>query len=136
MAKRRPSGDGLVRQRDDGRWEGRIVIGHKDNGDSIFRYMSAKTQTALMEKLHRSIDEYDGVDLTEQSRMSLGEWLDIWLEECAEPSLRPSTLKGYRSYIEKKLKPHLGQKQISKITTADVQKLYRKLQKEGGESGR
>ena len=79
MAKRRPSGDGLVRQRDDGRWEGRIVIGHKDNGDSIFRYMSAKTQKELLDKLHRSIEEYDGVDLTEQSRMTLGEWLDIWL---------------------------------------------------------
>ena len=38
MAKRRPSGDGMVRKRDDGRWEGRIVVGHKDNGDSIFRY--------------------------------------------------------------------------------------------------
>ena len=25
MAKRRPSGDGMVRKRDDGRWEGRIV---------------------------------------------------------------------------------------------------------------
>ena len=37
MAKRRPSGDGMVRKRDDGRWEGRIVVGHKDNGDSIFR---------------------------------------------------------------------------------------------------
>ena len=135
MAKRRPSGDGLVRQRDDGRWEGRIVIGHKDNGDSIFRYMSAKNQKELLDKLHRSIDEYDGVDLTEQSRMTLGEWLDIWLVECAEPSLRPSTLKGYRTYVERKLKPHLGQKQISKITTADVQKLYRKLQKEGSESG-
>ena len=135
MAKRRPAGDGLVRQRDDGRWEGRIVIGHKDNGDSIFRYMSAKTQKELLDKLHRSIEEYDGVDLTEQSRMTLGEWLDIWLTECAEPSLRPSTLKGYRAYVERKLKPHLGQKQISKITTADVQKLYRKLQKEGGESG-
>ena len=135
MAKRRPSGDGLVRQRDDGRWEGRIVVGHKDNGDSIFRYMSARTQKELLDKLHRSIDEYDGVDLTEQSRMTLGEWLDIWLVECAEPSLRPSTLKGYRGYVERKLKPHLGQKQISKITTADVQKLYRKLQKEGGGSG-
>ncbi len=33
MAKRRPSGDGMVRQRDDGRWEGRIVVGHKGNGD-------------------------------------------------------------------------------------------------------
>ena len=32
MAKRRPSGDGMVRKREDGRWEGRIVIGHKENG--------------------------------------------------------------------------------------------------------
>ena len=44
MAKRRPSGDGMVRKRDDGRWEGRIVVGHKENGDSIFHYVSAKTQ--------------------------------------------------------------------------------------------
>lgn len=29
MSKRRPSGDGMVRKKDDGRWEGRIVIGHK-----------------------------------------------------------------------------------------------------------
>ena len=29
MAKRRPSGDGMVRKREDGRWEGRIVVGHK-----------------------------------------------------------------------------------------------------------
>ena len=36
MAKRRPSGDGMVRKRDGGRWEGRIVVGHKENGDSIF----------------------------------------------------------------------------------------------------
>ncbi len=41
MAKRRPSGDGMVRKRDDGRWEGRIVVGHKENGDSIFRYVYA-----------------------------------------------------------------------------------------------
>ena len=91
MAKRRPSGDGMVRKRDDGRWEGRIVVGHKENGDSIFHYVSAKTQKALMEKLHRCIGEYDGAELTEDCRMTLGEWLDIWLRECAEPSVRPST---------------------------------------------
>ncbi len=47
MAKRRPSGDGMVRRRDDGRWEGRIVVGHKENGDSIFRYVYAPTQKEL-----------------------------------------------------------------------------------------
>ena len=44
MGKRRPSGDGMVRKREDGRWEGRIVIGHKENGDPIFRYLSAGSQ--------------------------------------------------------------------------------------------
>ena len=135
MAKRRPSGDGMVRKRDDGRWEGRIVVGHKENGDSIFHYVSAKTQKALMEKMHRCIVEYDGAELTEDSRMTLGEWLDIWLRECAEPSVRPSTYKGYRGYAERNIKPSLGSKQISKVTAADVQTLYRKLQREGGVGG-
>ena len=135
MAKRRPSGDGMVRKRDDGRWEARIVVGHKENGDSIFHYMSAKTQKALMEKLHRSIDEYDGAELTEQSRMTLCEWLDIWLEECAAPAVRPKTLTGYRRYVENNIKPYLGDKQICKVTTADVQSLYRKLQREGSVEG-
>ena len=135
MAKRRPSGDGMVRKRDDGRWEGRIVVGHKENGDSIFHYVSAKTQKALMEKMHRCIVEYDGAELTEDSRMTLGEWLDIWLKECAELSVRPSTYKGYRGYAERNIKPFLGSKQISKVTAADVQTLYRKLQREGGVDG-
>ena len=135
MAKRRPSGDGMVRKRDDGRWEGRIVVGHKENGDSIFHYVSAKMQKALMEKMHRCIVEYDGAELTEDSRMTLGEWLDIWLRECAEPSVRPSTYAGYCGYAERSLKPYLGSKQISKVTAADVQTLYRKLQREGGVDG-
>ena len=56
MAKRRPSGDGMVRKRDDGRWEGRIVVGRKENGDSIFRYVYAPTQKELSTKLRQHID--------------------------------------------------------------------------------
>ena len=81
MAKRRPSGDGMVRKREDGRWEGRIVIGHKDSGEPIFRYVSAKTQKDLLKKLHQNIEEYRDVNLCEDSKMSLREWLDRWLEE-------------------------------------------------------
>ena len=48
MSKRRPSGDGMVRKREDGRWEGRIVVGHKQNGEPIFRYVLARTQKELL----------------------------------------------------------------------------------------
>ena len=69
MAKRRPAGDGMVRKREDGRWEGRIVVGHKSNGDSIFRYISAPTQKELSAKLRQLTEAYKGVDLTEESNM-------------------------------------------------------------------
>ena len=71
MAKRRPAGDGMVRKREDGRWEGRIVVGHKSNGDSIFRYISAPTQKELSAKLRQLTEAYKGVDLAEESNMAL-----------------------------------------------------------------
>ena len=131
MGKRRPSGDGMVRKRDDGRWEGRIVVGHKANGDPIFRHVYAKTQKALTEKLHQSIECYQDVELTEDSRMTLGEWLDRWLAEYKDGTIRPGTLENYRNYIENYIKPQLGGKQVSLITTQDVQRMYRRLRSGG-----
>ena len=67
MAKRRPAGDGMVRKREDGRWEGRIVVGHKKNGAPIFQHAYAHTQKELTEKLHQNIERYQDVELTEDT---------------------------------------------------------------------
>ena len=131
MAKRRPSGDGMVRKRDDGRWEGRIVVGHKKNGDSIFRYISAPTQKELSAKLRQLTEAYKGIDLTEESNMTLSVWLDKWLDEYMSATLRPSTLNGYHRSLELHIKPHLGAKPLAKITAADLRSLYRTLQETG-----
>ncbi|MCC2259639.1 site-specific integrase [Intestinimonas aquisgranensis] len=84
-----------------------------------------------MKKLHQNIEEYRDVDLSENSKMPLGQWLDRWLEEYAAPSVRSSTLEGYRGYIERNIKPYLGDKPVGKVTREDVQKLHRELQKNG-----
>ena len=131
MAKRRPAGDGMVRRRDDGRWEGRIVIGHRENGEPLFRHVYAKTQKALLDKLHQNIECYRDVELTEDSRMTLGQWLDRWLAEYKAGTVRPGTLKSYRCYIEYYIKPQLGDKQISLISRQDIQRMYRRLKTEG-----
>lgn len=131
MAKRRPSGEGMIRQKKKGQWEGRIVVGHKENGDPIFRYVYAKTQKELIAKLHYKIDEFRDAELTENSNMMLGEWLDKWIDEYMTGTIRESTLDGYKTYVEKYIKPALGNKQIAFITTADVQKFYNNLRKNG-----
>ena len=130
MARRRPSGDGMVRKRDDGRWEGRIVVGHKEDGDSIFRYLYAGTQKELTAKLRQSIDIYQGVDLTERSRMTLAEWLEQWLGQMSS-TLRPGTLEHYRRDMKNHVVPYLGKKMLSQVTAADLRKLYDTLKKSG-----
>ena len=131
MGKRRPSGDGMVRKRGDGRWEGRIVVGHKESGDPIFCYVDGKTQKELLEKLHRSITVYDGAELIEDGKLPLGEWLDRWLDEYVAGTVRESTLSSHKNNVELYSKPQLGDKKISAITTEDVQKMYTKLKKSG-----
>ena len=97
MAKRRPSGDGMVRKREDGRWEGRIVVGHKQNGEPIFRYVLAKTQKELLDKLHRDLEAFQDVELTEDSRMTLGEWLERWMEDYGAAYAATSNSSGATS---------------------------------------
>ena len=131
MANKRPDGDGLVRKRSDGRWEGRIVVGHKDDGKPIYRSVFAKTQKELMEKLHRSIETFRDVELKENSNLTLSEWLDKWLDERMRFTVRESTLDGYRRISNNYIKPHLGDKKIGSVTTADVQKMYNWLRENG-----
>ena len=131
MAKRRPSGDGMVRKREDGRWEGHIVVGHKEGGEPIFQYVLAPTQKALLGKLHQNIETFRDVELCGDSRMTLAQWLDCWLDEFAAPRLRESTIGGYRMYAEQYIKPRLGNKKMNSVTAADIQRMYTKLKKEG-----
>ena len=135
MAKRRPNGDGMIRKRADGRWEGAIVIGHKADGSYLYKWVQAKTQKELLPKLHRAIEAYRGVDLTEDSRMTLGEWFERWFKDYAEVTLRPSTVRGYRRYA-KLINRFLGDKQISLITTQQIQRMYNKLKRDGRENCR
>ena len=127
MAKRRPNGDGMVRKRSDGRWEGRIVIGHKADGRPIFKSVFAKTQKDLLPKLLQLLAEYQGIDLSGDSDMPLGEWMDRWMRDYAEPILRSSTISSYRTVIENYIRPALGDESVRLITSMDVQEFYNEL---------
>lgn len=129
--KRRPQGDGTIRKRSDGRWEARIIIGHKNDGTPMYKSAFSKTQKSALKELHHLIELYRDVDLTEDSRMTLGEWLDKWLDEYMIFTVRESTLDSYRAMVKNQVKPFIGSKQISSLTTADMQKFYNKIKKEG-----
>lgn len=132
MAKRRANGEGSVRKRTDGRWEGRIIIGHKESGKPIYKSVFAKTQKELISKMRTLLDEYRGVEITAERDLTLSEWLDRWIAEYAEPSLRRSTVGSYRSIIRIYLVPVFGKTPLRKVTTQMIQTMYNSLQSENG----
>ena len=131
MAKRRPSGDGMVRKRDDGRWEGCIVVGHKENGQPIFHYALARTQKKLLDKLHRDIALYQEVELTEDGRMTLGQWLDRWMEDYAADTLRSTTQACYEGRIYRHIIPELGKIPLNQLSQKDLQQFFTEMKKGG-----
>lgn len=128
MAKRRSNGEGNIRKRKDGRWEGRYTAGiNPENGKQIFKNVLGKTQAEVKEKLKKALADSQKLDLAKQGKYTVGTWMDAWFENVAKIKVRPSSHQTYRGYIDNHIKPNIGNIPLEKLTTMELQKLYRKL---------
>lgn len=57
--------------------------------------------------------------------------MDVWFENYAKLKVRPSSHQTYKGYINNHIKPHVGSIPLSKLTSLDLQKLYKILLAEG-----
>ena len=132
MAKRRANGEGNIRKRKDGRWEGRYTAGRDpETGKAIYKNVLAKTQKECKEKLVQAIKKCEQVDTVRSEQYTVGQWMDIWFENWAKVKVRPSSHQTYRGYIENHIKPRIGDVSLAKLTTLDLQKLYKDLLNSG-----
>ena len=56
MSKKRANGEGSIRKRKDGRWEGRYTAGYDKDGKVITKNVLGKTQAEVKEKLKTAIE--------------------------------------------------------------------------------
>lgn len=132
MAKRRANGEGNIRKRKDGRWEGRYTAGRNPaTGKAIYKNVLGKTQAEVKEKLKKAIEEAKGLDVAKAESYTVGQWMDVWYEYYAKIKVRPSSHKTYEGYIKNHIKPSIGNIPLTKLTTLDLQRLYQKLLTEG-----
>ncbi|MDL2220606.1 hypothetical protein LJC55_02960 [Eubacteriales bacterium OttesenSCG-928-N14] len=82
MSKRGAQGGGTIRQRNDGRWEARFTIGRAPgSGKQIQKSIYGETQSEVRKKLQAAAIAIDNGMYIEPARLTVGQWLDIWLEE-------------------------------------------------------
>ena len=128
MAKKRANGEGNIRKRKDGRWEGRYTAVHDpETGKAIYKNVLGRTQAEAKAKLKAAIEETKVLDVTKVGKYTVGTWMDEWFENYAKVKVRPSSHQTYRGYIDNHIKPNIGKIQLEKLTSLELQKLYKKL---------
>ena len=135
MAGKRKKGEGTVRLRKDGRWEGRVVVGYDETGNPKTKNVLAKTKRECVEKLEQ-LKEQCGNHSPTQVRpdMPFGAWMDYWYQNFSKTRLRPTTQLSYEGWIYNHLIPGLGHIQLNRLTQADLQQFFRTMKESGRKS--
>jgi len=133
MAKKRANGEGSIRKRSDGRWEGRYTVGYDENGKVKMKNVLGKTQAEVKEKLKEKIEEAKVLDVSKSESYTVAEWAALWFEVYAKPNIRERTADYYNRYITKHIVPCLGDIKLNKLTGRQIQKMYNDLLDHGRE---
>lgn len=127
MAKR-SNGEGMARQRDDGRWECRVMIGYKPNGKPDYKSVYGKTKREAKEKLKKFLeDRAAGIDTSHS--YTFGDWADIWFEH-HQDNITATTQENYR-YTLRILKDYFWMRKLADIKPYDVEVFLKALRKDG-----
>ena len=123
MAKR-GNGEGTIRQRKNGLWEGLYTVGFDDNGKQLKKSVYGKTKREVVEKLATITNDIRSGLYLPPDAITFGEWLDVWHKEYLG-GIKETTSTQYEYQMRVNIKPYLGDIKLQKLTTPMIQKLYR-----------
>jgi integrase len=127
---KRANGEGSVYRTKEGRWRGTAVV----NGRR--RYVSGSTRRAASERLVELLRAEQVGAVVPTGRQSVDQWLNRWLADEVEGSVRPSTYADYESIVRCYLIPELGGIELRKLRPGDVSRLHKRLLARGLSSSR
>lgn len=147
MTKRRTRGDGGLYQRHDhptcppltddgerpehrcqGRWVGTVDV--YVDGRRRRKYVYGRTQREARLRLADAVRDKQSGTLVVAS-MTTAAWLDYWLDNIAVRSLRPQTLRGYRSKVDAYIKPALGPIRLVDLQPEHIRRMHDRMRADG-----
>ena len=119
---------GSIRRRGKNTWGITLDLGRDAEGKRLRKYVNVKGKKADAEKrLRELLTATDrGLPLSIE-KITVGQWLDRWLNDYALTNTRQRTQERYKGIIKKHLLPQIGHMQLDKLKPADIKALETKL---------
>ena len=106
-----------IYKRKDGRYEGRYIKSYDIDGKPAWGYVYGKTYTETKEKLNRKRLEADTGNTVNSVDMTLGEWVEKWIE--TQKHIKLSTKMMYYSHLKNHIQKEMGAIPLKKLN-ADI----------------
>lgn len=134
MTRKAASGTGTIRKKTVIRsgkeytfWEARYTVGRDPGtGKQIQKSISGKTQKEVAQKLKAATTSLDAGTYISPSKMTVGEWLDIWAQDYLG-GVKPSTAFLYQKHIDLHIKPAIGAVRLEALNAHTIQGVYNQL---------
>jgi hypothetical protein len=126
MAKKtkRGNNEGTITRRKDGRWEARISLGRDATGKVKRMTLYGKTRQEVADKLTKTLHDKQQGTVIAPHKLTLGDWLETWLQEYKCPSIRSNTYDSYETIVRLHLNPALGHIALRDLRPEHVQRYY------------
>ncbi len=104
-----------IYHRKDGRWEGRITRGKRENGKRKFQYVFGKSKEQVRHKISEIRKNESSHTCSINFQSLLEEWMCI-----AKHRVKESSLSNYRLKADKHILPSFGSMEISAVSSKDI----------------
>jgi integrase len=132
MAKRgkkqakRTNGDGYLKQKKNGRWEGYATLGHDAKGKPIRQYFTCDTRDQALARMDElRLQRMRATDI-EAYKLTLTDYLERWLSY-KNRELRRTTYNEYSKVVKQRIIPNIGQLLLVKLRPLDVEEFITTL---------
>ena len=113
-------------------WEGRAVVGRDPaTGKLIRRTISGKTQGEVRQRLSEIVHSVDTGTYQEPMKLTVGAWVQEWLDVYAALTVKPYTLSTYRMILKNHIRPLMGNQQLQSLKGNHIQRFYNQLGAKG-----
>ena len=130
--RRAPNGAGSFYLGTDGRWHGRVTVGVRDDGRTDRRHVTGRSEQEVRKKARVIEKAHDEGKLRKPGqRWTVEQWLTHWVENIAAPTVRPTTLAGYRFAVNKHLVPGVGAHRLDRLEPEHLEKVYVRMLEAG-----
>jgi integrase len=116
----------------DGHWHARVTMGRRPDGSTERKHLQCRIKAELRDAVRDLERRRDpGTYVWTQDDVTLGQWLEHWLQSVLPMTARWKTLSTYRSQMRVHVIPALGPWRLSELHPEHIEEHYRRMQDDG-----